>query len=124
MVEPVEHIPAADLVEGDPTPGMVRRRAFEAGGLWTGLVTTEPGAVSGWHHHGDHETSIYVAAGGVRLEHGPGGSHVIDAVAGDFVRVPPHTVHRESNPGDAASSLVVSRSGTGPVTVNTDGPQA
>lgn len=28
--------------------------------LWMGLVTTPPGGVSGWHHHGSCVSGIYV----------------------------------------------------------------
>jgi uncharacterized RmlC-like cupin family protein len=56
------------------------------------------------------------------MESGPGGHEVIEAAAGDFLHVPAGAVHRESNPGDAESSIVVVRAGTGPTTVNVDGP--
>ena len=44
MTEPVRVIASADLTESDPTPGMRRQKAFEAPGLWAGVVHTEPGA--------------------------------------------------------------------------------
>src|SRR5205085_3860059 len=68
VTEPVRRFGADDLTEADPTPGMRREMAFEVPGLWAGLVHTEPGASSGWHHHGDHETSLYVVRGQLRLE--------------------------------------------------------
>ena len=71
MTGPVRHVPPERFREADPTPGMRRQLAFEAPGLWAGLVHTEPGASSGWHHHGDHETSLYVVEGNMRLESGP-----------------------------------------------------
>jgi uncharacterized RmlC-like cupin family protein len=113
---------SGELVEADPTPGMVRRRAFEAPGLWAGTVRTAPGATSGWHHHGDHETSLYVVSGVMRLESGPGGADVVEAGPGDFVHVPAHVVHRESNPAGEESEAVVARAGRGVPTVNVDGP--
>ena len=118
----VRRIAAADLTDADPTPGMHRRRAFDTDGMWAGTVSTEPDAVSGWHHHGDHETTIYVVSGAMRLDFGPDGSSSVDAGPGDFVYVPPHAVHRESNPAGAPSHAVIVRSGSGPVTVNVDGP--
>ena len=123
MAEEVRRIGPAERVQADPTPGMQRERAIEAGGLWSGLLTTEPHATSGWHHHGDHETSIYVVDGSLRMEFGPGGGQVVEAGSGDFLHVPAHVVHREGNPGDAAAHAVVSRSGHGPVTINVDGPE-
>jgi uncharacterized RmlC-like cupin family protein len=122
MTEPVRVVREADLVDGDPTPGMHRQVAFETDGLWAGLVHTEPGASSGWHHHGDHETSLYVVRGEMRLEFGSGGDEQVVAGPGDFLRVPAHTVHRESNPGTDRSTAVIGRAGQGPPTVNVDGP--
>ena len=68
--------------------------------MWAGLVRTEPHMVSGWHHHGDHETSIYVISGALRMESGPEGESVVEAGAGDFLYVPQGAIHRETNPGD------------------------
>ena len=122
MSEPIHVIAADALVDADPTPGMRRRRAIDVPGLWSGLVHTEPGSTSGWHHHGEHETSLYVMSGTMRLEFGPGGGSVIDAGPGEFVHVPAHVVHRESNPTDQVASAVIARAGTGAPTVNVDGP--
>jgi uncharacterized RmlC-like cupin family protein len=102
---------------------MRRRRAIEVPGLWSGAVHTQPGALSAWHHHGDHETSIYVVSGRMRLEFGPGGESAVEAGPGDFIHVPAHAIHRESNPGDVTSTAVISRAGTGAPTVNVDGPE-
>ncbi len=124
MPGPVRLIAQDDLVEADPTPGMRRRRAIEAPGLWAGLVHTEPGASSGWHHHGEHETSLYVVAGTLRLSFGPGGASQVEAGPGEFLHVPAHTVHRESNPGTDTSTAVIARAGHGTPTVNVDGPDA
>lgn len=120
--DPVRRIVASERREADPTPGMVREEAIAADGLWAGLVRTGPGAVSAWHHHGDYETSIYVAHGRIRIESGPGGHEVVDAEPGDFLHVPPRAVHRESNPGDDESAIVVVRAGRGEPTVNVEGP--
>jgi uncharacterized RmlC-like cupin family protein len=121
---PLVHSPADQHVETDPTPGMVRRRAVDTGTMWAGTATTAPGAVSGWHHHGDHDSTIYVLSGTLRMEFGPGGRDTFDAVAGDVVQVPAGAVHREANPLDEESLLVVVRCGTGEPTVNMDGPAA
>lgn len=120
--DPARRVVPAERVEADPTPGMLREQAIAADGLWAGLVRTDAGAVSGWHHHGDYETSIYVAHGRIRLESGPGGREVVEAEPGDFVHVPRGAVHRESNPGDGESAIVVVRAGRGVPTVNVEGP--
>ena len=121
---PCTRVGAGDLSPGDPTPGMTREVALQTGGMWSGTVDTEAGAVSGWHHHGDHDTTLYIVAGTFRLESGPDGGHVVEARAGDFLHVPAGAVHRESNPGDAPSRAVIVRCGTGTPTVNVDGPAA
>jgi uncharacterized RmlC-like cupin family protein len=121
MSDPVRVVRSGELAESDPTPGMRRRRAFEASGLWAGLVETAPGAVSGWHHHDRNDTSLYVVAGVLRLEF-EGGEGPLDAAAGDFVHVPAFTVHRESNPTDTTSVAVIARAGGGVPTVNVDPP--
>jgi uncharacterized RmlC-like cupin family protein len=123
MTRPVRRYATDDLAAADPTPGMRRTMAFDAPGLWAGLVHTDPGATSGWHHHGDHETSLYVVRGRMRLEFGPDGRDTVIAGEGEFVHVPAHTVHRELNPDDDRTSLaVIARAGDGPPTVNVDGP--
>jgi uncharacterized RmlC-like cupin family protein len=122
----VRKIGPDDLTDADPTPGMRRRLAFTAPGLWAGLVHNDPDAKSGWHHHGAHETSIFVVAGEMRIEFGPAGSQHVQASAGDFVHVPAHTVHREINPSRSDASIaVIARAGAeGPPTINVDGPES
>jgi uncharacterized RmlC-like cupin family protein len=111
------------LASTPQTPGLIRRQAFASEGVWAGEATTEPGQVSGWHHHGDHSTYLYVISGRARLESGFQGHDVVDAGPGDFVKIPSHTIHRESNPGKEVQRLVVFRLGSGPVVVNVDGPE-
>jgi uncharacterized RmlC-like cupin family protein len=122
MAEPIRVIPTDALTDADPTPGMRRRRAFDVPGLWSGLVHTDPGSTSGWHHHGEHETSLYVVSGAMRLEFGPGGRSVVDAGPGDFIHVPAGVVHRESNPTAGPATAIIARAGTGTPTINVDGP--
>ena len=119
--EPVRVLHPDDLVEADPTQGMRRSMAFQAPLLWAGKVETAPGAVSGWHHHDTNESCLYVVAGVLRLEY-EGHDGFLDAQPGDFVHVPAHTVHRESNPGSEVSVAVIARSGGGIPTVNVDRP--
>ena len=116
------HSPVGGHEPADPTPGMDRRRALDTGSMWSGTVVTGPGTVSGWHHHGEHDTTIYVIDGTLRLEFGAGGQRAFEAGPGDFVHVPAGAVHREANPGQADSHLVVVRCGHGDPTVNVDGP--
>ena len=120
--DPVTRVRPEERVEGDPTPGMVREQAVAVEGLWAGLVRTDAGMASGWHHHGDYDTSIYVVSGALRMEFGPGGETVVDAGPGDFMHVPKGAIHRESNPTDGESQAVVVRAGQGPPTINVEGP--
>jgi uncharacterized RmlC-like cupin family protein len=122
MTEPVRVVRAGELEPSDPTPGMRRARAFEVPSLWAGRVETQPGSVSGWHHHDVNETSLYIVAGVLRLEF-EGHDGYLDAAPGDFVHVPPFTVHRESNPTDEVSVAVIARAGGGIPTVNVDDPR-
>ena len=122
MSLPVRVIRATDLVEADPTPGMMRTRAFEVPTLWAGRVETMPGSISGWHHHDINESSLYVVSGVLRFEFEDYDGY-LDAEAGDFIHVPPFTVHRESNPSQQTSVAVIARAGGGVPTVNVDDPR-
>jgi uncharacterized RmlC-like cupin family protein len=119
LPRPLRVLGPADLVSGDPTPGMDRQRAFELPMLWAGQVETAPGVVSGWHHHDRNESSLYVVRGVLRFEF-EGHEGWLDAVAGDFVHVPAWTVHRESNPSGEPSLAVIARVGGGVPTVNVE----
>lgn len=113
-----------DRTPGPATPGMERQQAVATEGMWSGVVRTDPGMVSGWHHHGDHETVIYVLTGSLRMEFGPGGAETVEAAPGDFLHVPRGVVHREANPSAEAADIVVVRAGRGESTVNVEGPPA
>lgn len=118
-----ELVRKAELADAPQTPGLTRRQAFASEGVWIGLATMEAHSVTGWHHHADHTTFVYVASGHPRVESGPGGRDVIEAAPGDFVRIPAHTIHRESNRRREEGLLIVFRLGSGPAVVNTDGPE-
>ncbi len=105
------------------TSGMVRNEAIHTDLMWAGTAQTAGGVSSGWHHHGEHESTIYVVRGLVRLESGPGGRTVQDAGPGDFLWVPAGEVHREGNPDPSPSTIVVVRAGRGEIVVNVDGPE-
>jgi uncharacterized RmlC-like cupin family protein len=122
MPEGIRRIREGELSPGPSTPGMLRSQAVATDRVWAGVVHTEPGAFSGWHHHGEHESVIYVATGVLRMESGVDGRDILDAQPGDFVYVPPHSVHREGNTTDALATLVVTRSGQGPSVINVEGP--
>lgn len=101
---------------------MDREEAFSNDQMWAGFVRSAPKTPSGWHHHGEHESLIYVVEGILRLEFGKGGKETIEARPGDFVRVPRHVVHRESNPSSTEGRFVVVRMGSGAPNFNVEGP--
>ncbi|HEX5383714.1 MAG TPA: cupin domain-containing protein [Propionibacteriaceae bacterium] len=120
--DPVRLVRPADRVEGERTPGMTREQAIAVDGLWAGLVRTEANMITGWHHHADYDTSIYVVDGALLMESGPGGANVVEAGPGDFLYVPRGAIHREGNPSGEESHVVVVRAGHGPAVVNVEGP--
>jgi len=122
-MEPVRRVTPAEFMPGHPTPGMQREEAVAADGIWTGLVHTEPGMESAWHHHGEYQTSLYIVSGAMHLEFGPGGAQSVDAGPGDFVFVPKWAVHRETNPSAEPATAVITRAGHGEAVVNVDGPE-
>jgi quercetin dioxygenase-like cupin family protein len=110
------------LPEGASSPGIVRHRAFEGDGLVVLRSRAEPGTVSGWHNHGDYWVYGYIVAGTARFESGPGGRDAASVGPGDFFAVPPHTVHRESNPSPTESlEVILFLRGTGATVLNVEG---
>ena len=108
--------------ETTQTPGMEREEAVRTASMWAGVAKTAGHTFSGWHHHGAYESLIHVLRGRVRLEFGREGTQVIDAGAGDSFYVAPGEIHREGNPGDEESEIVVVRGGSGEIVVNVAGP--
>ena len=96
------------------TPGMIRQAGIApevcgSNGLWVGYVSAPPGS-SGAHHHGDAESGIYVLRGRVRMHYGDMLENSVIAEAGDFLYIPPRTIHVEENLSDSEPvELLVSR---------------
>ncbi len=105
------------------TPGITREAAYAADDHWAGFARTEPGSMSGWHHHDGWDTYAYVLSGRLRLEFGPNGSEAAEAGPGDFMHVPSHLVHREGHPSGEVADIVVFRLGKGEIVVNVEGPE-
>ena len=123
MREQIHRIQADQRVGGPSTAGMDRFTAVATERLWAGGARTEPGMVSGWHHHGEQVSVIYILSGALRMEFGSGGVESFDAGPGDFVYVPRGAIHRESNPSNQPADIVVVRAGSGESVVNVDGPE-
>jgi uncharacterized RmlC-like cupin family protein len=108
---------------GPPGAPFVRQEMFGDGHVWVGMVTTEPGTSSPWHHHGEHETYVYVLEGEAIVEYGPGGAERMHATAdGSLHIISPGTAHREINPGSTPNRMIVVRVGEGPSVFPLDGP--
>ena len=75
----VRRIGPEERTEGAATTGMVREQAIASDGMWAGYVRTAAGMVSGWHHHGAYETTIYILTGGLRMEFGAAGGSTVQA---------------------------------------------
>ncbi len=100
---------------------MRREEAFGGDDRWVGLVRTDPGEWSGWHHHGQYETYFYVLRGTVELEYGIE-REPIAAPVGAFVHMPGDLIHRERTAPGEPGELVLVRLGSGPAVVNVDHP--
>ena len=108
--------------ETTQTPGMTREEAVGTPTMWAGTATTAGHTFSGWHHHGAYESVIFVQRGRLRLEFGASGREVIEAAEGDTLYVAPGEIHREGNPGEGTSEIIVVRGGEGEIVVNVPGP--
>ena len=112
------------------TPGLERETAIDAKmvgarTLWIGHVRATPGMSSGVHHHGDSETGVYLIRGSMRFRFGEGLTETVEAHEGDFIYVPPHTLHQELNPSPSeAAEAVVVRDRQENIVVPVDQPKA
>jgi uncharacterized RmlC-like cupin family protein len=110
------------------TPGLdraaaVTRERTGARKLWAGTVKIQPGAQTGVHHHGTLETVLYVVRGRARMRWGEQLEFCAEAGPGDFLFVPPHVPHQESNASDTeVLECVLVRSDGDATTFNLDEP--
>jgi uncharacterized RmlC-like cupin family protein len=87
--------------------------------IWAGLVTVQPNAKTGAHHHGELESVIYVVRGKARMRWGEHLEFVAEAGPGDFIYVPPFVPHQEINASpDEPLECVLVRSDNEAVVVN------
>jgi uncharacterized RmlC-like cupin family protein len=108
---------------------MHRRAAIDSTGvgsedLWVGVVTVEPGARTGAHHHGDVDSVVCITQGRLTIRYGENLEERAEAGAGDFIYIPARVVHQEVNLSetDGIDSIVI-RSGDN-VVVNVEMPDA
>jgi len=109
------------------TYGMARRAGVcestvGATKIWMGETHMAPGVVSGAHHHGENETSIYVLSGNpVFIYMADGVEERIETKPGDYVYVPPFVPHIESNElGEDEAVVIIARSSQEAIVENLD----
>jgi uncharacterized RmlC-like cupin family protein len=115
--------PNQRISEKGKHPGLDREIAISGGtvgskGIYASIVTTPPGGSTLVHHHGDCETSVYVLSGRARFTFGPTGiERELFADEGDFVFIPAHEVHTESNVSlTGPLAVIITRNCAEPVT--------
>jgi uncharacterized RmlC-like cupin family protein len=101
---------------------MDRRELLRREGVWAGWVRTEPGVAGGWHHHGEHDSYIFVVHGAIAIDFGPGGRERVEAKAGEFVFNPARMIHREVTGAAEPVEAFVIRVGSGPLNINVESP--
>jgi mannose-6-phosphate isomerase-like protein (cupin superfamily) len=105
----------------ESTPGLFREQLFSTENVWVGITHAKP-QESGWHHHGDMDTYVYIIEGRGVVEYGPGGKQIDEILPGSVVYVAKRTVHRDINPGPGDLVGLLIRVGPGPDVVNVSGP--
>jgi uncharacterized RmlC-like cupin family protein len=101
---------------------MHRLEALAEEGVWLGTVTTEPSTLTGWHHHGDYDTYVYVLSGAARIDTYEGGEvQRQEAGPGAFIRIPRETVHREGSASATGVEAVLVRVGRGQLVFPVEG---
>ena len=110
-----------EVIPGQQTPGIRRRQAFVGEDRWVGRVETQPGEWSGWHHHGETDTYMFVLAGGLEFEFGPARERLFVGPE-DFALMPAGVIHRERTTPGGFGEIVLVRLGPGPAVVNVDDP--
>jgi quercetin dioxygenase-like cupin family protein len=123
MADRVTAVAAEDLRPGAETPGVLREVAIETADTTLMRARAEPGARSGWHHHGERDVFGHVLRGRARFEFGPGGHEAMVVEEGGFFHVPAGLIHRDVNPVDAPQEIVLTLVGEGPLVVNVSGPE-
>ena len=118
----IQTVQKDNLLEGSSSPGITRQLAFKGEGCLVIRSRSNPGVISGWHHHGDYDVYGYVVSGSVRFESNTGEEDAVSLGRGDFFHVPPYTVHREINQSSQNGEVILFLRGTGPLVTNANDP--
>ena len=90
-------------------------------GIHLAIATIPPGCASSPHYHVNCESAIYVVSGNGRFLTGKNLETTLDIAKGDFIYVPPDSVHQPVN--DSASEtmeLIVARNAPVEIVVEFD----
>ncbi|HEX6903648.1 MAG TPA: cupin domain-containing protein [Thermoanaerobaculia bacterium] len=71
------------------------------------VATIPPGGTAYAHIHVDFEVMLYILAGRVRHEYGPGLKKIVDNEAGDFIFIEPGVPHEVHNLSDTEPVVAV-----------------
>jgi uncharacterized RmlC-like cupin family protein len=71
------------------------------------VATIPPGGMATAHIHVDFEVMLYILAGRVRHEYGPGLTHSVENTAGDFIFIEPGVPHEVFNLSDTEPVVAV-----------------
>ncbi len=119
------HVVHADALATDAAQvaGMTRYEAIGGNTVGTrslrlGRVVAHAGLISSVHHHGDCETAVYLLRGRVLMLFGAALGEHIELMAGDFMFVPPWTIHAEANIGSEDAEFIVAQSSPQGIAVN------
>ncbi len=104
------------------TTGIQREELVSNPDAWVGMAYTQPGFTSGWHHHGDYDTYVYLISGEIKFEFGKDGQESCLVKTGEVGHIPKNTVHRESNPGTEQQVIFLVRVGKGAPVFNVEKP--
>jgi len=122
-VKKIEVVKMASMEEAEPTPGIVRDKAFESKTVLFARSRVPGGTKSAWHHHGDRDVYGFILSGRLRFDFGRGGRSSVQALTGDYFHIPAGLVHRDVNPQPNQEAVVVNIFlGEGPSVFNVSGP--
>lgn len=122
-IDSVEVVTSEELKEAPGTPGVEREIAFETDNSMVVRARVAGETSTDWHHHCDRHVYAYLLKGTAVIESGPPGHERYEFEAGDFVHIPPRTVHRDVNPIDEEQVVIINFVGSGPLVENVDGPE-
>ena len=89
-------------------------------GIHLAISTIGPGQASSPHWHVNCESAIYVVKGRGRFLTGPNLETTLDIGPGDFLYVPPESVHQPINDSEEAMELIVARNTPVEIVVEVD----